>query len=156
MKARQLPNQALLREVFQYHPEGYLVWAIKRQKVIIGRRAGTPHCRDGYSRLCFNYIKYLEHRLIWVWHHGDIPDGLQVDHINRVRDPSPIENLRLVTHSGNCRNSGLRSDNTSGYIGVSKVLNGWGARYKNKCLGTYNTPEEASATYQRFKQQEDI
>ena len=35
---------------------------------------------------------------------GDIPDGMEIDHINRDRYDNRIENLRLVTKSQNSLN----------------------------------------------------
>ena len=48
-------------------------------------------------------IKYL-HRAVWECHHGQIPNGLMIDHINRGRADNRIENLRLVTAKENRMN----------------------------------------------------
>ena len=37
-------------------------------------------------------------------HHGPIPKGLEIDHINRNRSDNRIENLRAVTRSVNLHN----------------------------------------------------
>jgi hypothetical protein len=48
------------------------------------------------------------------------PDGLVVDHINHVRHDNRKANLRIVTMKENGQNHGkLRTDNTSGFRGVS-------------------------------------
>lgn len=44
------------------------------------------------------------HRQVWVYHNGEIPKGLILDHIDRDRDNNQIENLRLVTQSENNKN----------------------------------------------------
>ena len=44
------------------------------------------------------------HRQVWIYHNGEIPKGLVIDHIDRDRNNNQIENLRLVTHSENNKN----------------------------------------------------
>ena len=39
----------------------------------------------------------LVHRLVWEEHHGLIPDGMVIHHINGDNQDNRIENLRLVT-----------------------------------------------------------
>lgn len=50
---------------------------------------------------------------------GPIPDGMEVDHIDRNSFNNKIENLRLVTRQQNVCNTGCRSDSTTGVKGVS-------------------------------------
>ena len=47
---------------------------------------------------------YMVHRLIWETFMGPIPDGLEIDHINRNRTDNRLENLRVVTHKENIWN----------------------------------------------------
>lgn len=44
------------------------------------------------------------HRQVWIYHNGEIPKGLVIDHIDRDRGNNQIENLRLVTQSENNKN----------------------------------------------------
>lgn len=46
-------------------------------------------------------LKARVHRLIWTAFHGDIPDGLEINHINEKRDDNRLENLELLTHREN-------------------------------------------------------
>lgn len=43
----------------------------------------------------------LIHRIIWETFMGDIPQGLEIDHINCVRSDNRLDNLRTLTHQEN-------------------------------------------------------
>ena len=43
------------------------------------------------------------HRKVWEEHHGPIPSGMHIHHINGIKDDNRIENLELVTHTENMR-----------------------------------------------------
>lgn len=43
-------------------------------------------------------------RVLWETWYGQIPDGLEVDHLNRKRGDDRLCNLRLATHSQNAKN----------------------------------------------------
>ena len=109
---------------------------------------------DGYKSGRINYRIYQAHRVAWLIHYGEWPDG-QVDHINMVRSDNRIDNLRLATRSENAMNRGKQNDNTSGYKGVSwhKSSGKWQAKIKKngKCiyLGTYHDVLEAHLAYCR-------
>lgn len=45
------------------------------------------------------------HRLVWYHHHGDIPRGMEVNHINGNRADNRPENLELTTHAENILHS---------------------------------------------------
>ena len=92
------------------------------------------------------------HRLIMGLEWGDMN---QVDHINRNRLDNRRANLRLCTETENHRNTGKRSHNTSGYLGVTwcKMTQRWRAQIhhqrKNIHIGRYDDPVEAAAAYDR-------
>lgn len=92
-------------------------------------------------------------RLVWTLYHGDIPKGMVVDHINRVRDDNRLENLRLATTKQNARNKHSCSvDYTSKYRGVKKDLHGrWIAEINNDGkltrLGKFDSEIAAAACY---------
>lgn len=44
------------------------------------------------------------HRVVWEVHNGPVPEGLEIDHINRDKTDNRISNLRAVTHAANMKN----------------------------------------------------
>ena len=62
------------------------------------------------------------HRFIWELKYGEIPTGLEVEHIDQNRLNCKISNLRLATHSENACNITKYKNNTSGSRGISKVV----------------------------------
>ena len=131
---RDEPNQEELHRLFDYNYEtGGLYWRVNRSsRAKNGNRAGSLH-HSGYRKIAVNRRTYLEHRLVFVWHHGYSPEN-EVDHINRIKDDNRIENLREVSRSCNMFNSKIRSNNKSGVTGVSfnNNKNGWVSQiYKN-------------------------
>lgn len=80
---------------------------------------------------------------------GHIPDGLHVDHINRVRSDCRRENLRIVTPRENCQNREAPLG-ASGVRGVHRLAKGerirWRAYFPEEGLyPSFKTVEEASA-----------
>lgn len=105
-------------EAFSYDEStGSLIWKVKKQKVVQGSTAGNPD-RDGYLNVQLNGVRHKVHRVVWQMRNGEIPDGMQIDHINGVKHDNRIENLRLVTGKENAKNRSRLSTNTSGINGV--------------------------------------
>jgi len=111
--------------------------------------AGGINKRGGYQRIHLNGKAYPSHRLIYIYHYGDIPDNLEIDHINRIKDDNRIENLRLVTSQENMFNRPA-----NGYCWNKKckkwksdiVLNG-----KKIFLGLFDNKEDARKAYLEAK-----
>lgn len=91
---------------------------VKKSKYYPGDLAGTIDCQ-GYIRVALFRKPVMAHRFAWESINGPIPDGMQIDHINHIRDDNRIDNLRMVTHKENSQNIKKPSSNTSGHIGVS-------------------------------------
>lgn len=101
------------------------------------------------------------HRLSYAEAFGEIPDGLVVNHLcgnPRCVDP---EHLEAVTQADNVAYATrLRSDNTSGYRGVSFCgqTGKWRAhhsRYGESCdLGRYDTAEDAALAAEHWRESE--
>lgn len=77
---------------------------VKKDGSIKGK---TNH--NGYRTIALNkdHVGYTfcEHRCVWVWFNGDIPDGMEINHIDADRGNNRIENLELVNHSQNMRHA---------------------------------------------------
>ena len=136
-----------------YYKGGKLYWDTQpvNNRVKIGDLAGYITAK-GYIRVSVNGKEYFAHRIIWEMHHGLIPDGMFIDHIDGDRINNLLENLRLTDQRGNSTNSQLYKSNNSGYKGVSKSPSGnYTAKIrvdnKLKHLGTFSTPEEAARAY---------
>lgn len=91
------------------------------------------------------------HRIGWYLHYGTWPCQ-HIDHINGDPTDNRIANLRYCTTSQNQGNAKTRTDNTSGYKGVSQTKTGhFSARIKvgpkRHHLGTFMTAIEAHEAY---------
>lgn len=101
--------------------------------------------------------KTIEGKQTAIWMHRLImntPQDMDTDHINGNRLDNRCSNLRICTTKQNMANQGIRSNNTSGYKGVTfhKTTNKWVACIhidgKNKNLGYFEDKEDAAEAYQ--------
>lgn len=126
---REYPTQTYLKSVLSYNRRtGIFRW---RQHVRAPQGGAIAGCDDhGYIGIKIKRVRYGAHRLAWIYVHGSIPAGREVDH----RDLK-----------------GLSSANTSGFKGVCLSPFGWTAQIqvhrKKIRLGYFQTPELASAAY---------
>ena len=92
------------------------------------------------------------HRLAVLAMTGKEPEA-DVDHRDMNCQNNKWSNLREATRSQNRCNTPVRKDNKLGIKGVHRRGDRYVAQIqingKKKCLGTYDTPEEASEVYQR-------
>ena len=161
MGIEQRLTQEWLRELFDYDEfSGRLIWKVRpdmpafRNSKFAGKPAGT-HDSKGHLQISIDKKQYLAHRLTWVYHFGEIPEGMQIDHINGVRDDNRIANLRLATPAGNARNQRKQEGTSSRFKGVCfhKRLLRWCASIKSAkekrklSLGYFDSEEEAARAY---------
>lgn len=99
-------TQKRLHELFVYD-EGNLIRN--------GKIAGSVNKR-GYRVICVDNKLYKAHRLVFLYHHGYLPE--QIDHADKNPKNNQIENLRPATNGQNCMNRGMMRNNTSGAKGV--------------------------------------
>jgi len=124
-------TQAYLKEALSYNPDtGEFTWRERPESHFIenckffkswntkfaGTIAGSVSVK-GYSVIGIENKSHPSHRLAWIYTYGSEPS--EIDHINHVKTDNRISNLREVTHHENTKNITMRSDNTSGFTGVS-------------------------------------
>lgn len=139
---------------FRYDYEtGVLYWRRRTSnRVPKTLEAGTQRKSnsDGYLNVHVRGRLYPAHRIVIPMCYGFYGEGLEVDHINHVRNDNRLCNLRFVTRSENLKNQSVSSKNTSGVTGVyfSKAKKKYIAQIKvNRetiYLGIFETLEGAA------------
>jgi hypothetical protein len=139
-----------LLELLSYDAEtGAFSW--KRTRAFTackGARAGG-RTAAGYIRIKIDGREFGAHRLAWMLVHGPIPDGLEIDHINGVRDDNRIVNLRLANAVQQRANAKVNADSTSGVRGVywNKRRQKWRAHIQRQHIGYFESKDAAAAAY---------
>lgn len=121
MKAKPTPSMERLHELFVYD-DGKLIWKISGTGIVKGKEAGMVTDK-GYRRIKVDGKLHMRHRLVWAYHHKDVPDW--IDHADEDKSNDRIENLRPATKVQNGYNISMRSNNRSG---VKNVY--WASREK--------------------------
>lgn len=131
---------------------GRLFWKIapSQKPQLLGVEAGTL-MSIGYRSLMILKKHYYTHRLIWLMEYGELPDI--IDHIDGDRLNNRIGNLRSCTRQQNNMNVGPKSNNKTGYKGVSwhKQTSKYMARITDSGkivhLGMFACKHEAARAY---------
>lgn len=164
-----------IKECFEYHEDGYLVWKIRPERHFettasmktfntqkAGKQVGSFHKRtdrdkDGFGYWTTNITRYGElghfklHRLIFFFHKGYFPEV--VDHIDNDTQNNKIENLREAKERNNRFNMHKPKHNSSGFKGVTTNRTRGNYRAEIRCrgswfsLGAFNDPEKAACVY---------
>ena len=148
-------TQGRLKSLLHYDPAtGIWTYAVDRKyhaKIKAGAVAGCPSSR-GYLRVTIDRASYELHTLAFFYMTGRWPDP-EVDHENCDPADNRWVNLREATRRQQLQNTRLRSDNKSGFKGVSwcKQRRKWKAVIltdgSQKYLGHFTTPEAAADAY---------
>lgn len=140
-----------------YEPTtGLFRWKVNNRRAKVGNVAGKVNRAEnqGYVLVSLDCRVFRAHRLAWFYVHGEWPTG-HLDHINGDRADNHLANLRPASHSENLANQRRRSDNTTGFKGVTyrpdrrnyRAKISRGGRHFH--LGAFDTAEEAAAAYMR-------
>lgn len=111
-------TQQLIKDLFDYR-DGELYWKISVSNVKIGAKAGSLNC--GYLQTRIKRKAYRNHRIIFLYHHGYLPQF--IDHIDGNKLNNSINNLREATLAQNNYNAKKPVSNTSGFKNISWCKN---------------------------------
>jgi hypothetical protein len=154
-------TQKRLKELFHYDEETgvFTRKVITTNSAKLNEVAGTIHPIKKYRYMRVDNVRYLAHRLAWLYVYGTMPTK-QIDHINGIRDDNRIKNLRDVDASTNAENKRRTTTKSkSNFLGVTqdKEHKKWKAQIVvkgvYKYLGFFTTEEEAHKAYLQAKRQ---
>lgn len=82
------------------HGKGFREWRVLKPTVCSNYYTGITVLRnDGKRR------RFLIHRFVWECIKGEIPKGLQINHLDKIRWNNAISNLELCTQSENLKHA---------------------------------------------------
>lgn len=113
-------TQEEIRKLFTYREDGCLIRNRTGKEIIFSK---DKHHR--YYRIGIRGKTNFVHRIIFLYHHGYLPKG--IDHIDGDRYNNRIENLREADQSQNSLNRVSHKNNKSGCKNVywQKNMNKW-------------------------------
>lgn len=150
-----------VRFMFNYDPQtGALTWKNPASSLVrVGDEAGGVPNANGRIYLKVDGAQVLKHRVVWLHHHGRLPEE-NISAINGDYTDLRIENLTAKT-AAEIAAAASRKSNTSGYRNVSwdKAKKKWQATatrdYKQVMLGRFDTAEEAHQAYLAYVRKRD-
>lgn len=114
--------------------------------------------RDGYGRFRLDGKKHLAHRLSYTWAHGDIPEGIEIDHICSNKGCVNPSHLRAVNKFLNAQNrAGANKNSSSGVRGVYPSRGRWRAvvtiNRKPHQIGYFDRLEDAASAVSAWRRE---
>lgn len=148
-------EQLKIKYHFTYVSSGNLIrnFDANNNKAMKGDIAGNIR-KDGYITVKVETKRYYLHRLIWIYHNGEIPKNMQIDHIDGNPSNNKIENLQVLNNRNNTLKGNRKKKGKVPFIGVVLTKeNNYQASIRNngrrECLGTFSTPEDAAKAYDK-------
>lgn len=130
--SKQIPNYSN----YVILPNEGLVYSLKRNK-FIGNKGKKGYWKTALTDDNGNGWNTQIHRIVYIACYGEIPDGLDVNHIDENKNDNSIFNLNLMTRSEN-NNWGTRKER---YIKTrSKTV---GAYKNGELVMTFSSTKEA-------------
>jgi hypothetical protein len=155
VKINEYPSREEIFELFDKEEilnNCRFVWIKSHGNLPSGSEAGYLD-GSGYHRIQFNFKTYARHRLMWIAHFGDIPEGYIVDHIDDHLDGlnDHISNLQLITHRENVSKSTLKTTSN-----VYKTGKKWRVQFNingvRKVFGVFPKKEKAIEQANRIRE----
>jgi hypothetical protein len=139
-------TQELLKELFHYAPDTGVF-----TRLSTGKPAGRHKSSGGYIQIKVHGRFRMAHRLAWIYTHGEIPAGMEIDHKDQTKSCNKLSNLRLATRAQNQWNRGVSTDNALKIKGVYRRHNGYRTKIaidgKQRLINDYRTPLAAWLAY---------
>jgi hypothetical protein len=146
---------AIISELKKYlcYEDGRLRWANELWRKGTTTRFGAKLAgnlkSNGYWYIGFRGERLLAHRVIFAMHYDWWPD--EIDHIDGNSQNNKIENLRAANSQINSKNIKKRTDNKTGYSGLSKLESGnWRLRIGKKHIGCYKNKNDAILARKKY------
>ena len=144
-------TQEEVLQVFEY-ADGNLIWKVDSgARKVKGNVAGQPE-KSGHLSTKWKGKRYKIHRLIYLMHHGHLPEYL--DHIDGNPSNNRIENLRPITKSQNMMNSKSRSEHKN--VTWHKGREQWRVaitKDRKQYASFHKTLEEAKIAAEKLRQE---
>jgi hypothetical protein len=140
-------TQELLKRLLDYNQEtGALTWKVARSsKSKVGQVAGYIN-NDGFWATSIQNKLYKNHYLVWLWHHGELPET-RIIHANKDCLDNRIENLIVSP----LKKSPGPEDKSYRGVTASKLFKKWVAFFRlpeqELYLGLYSDIVDAAQAY---------
>lgn len=151
MKLKPMPDHSYLVNQIHYSQEtGVFTWKVRRKGRYQDESVGSLQ-KNGYLLITIDGVRYFAHRLAWYWVTGEDP-ACGIDHRDGAGTNNRFSNLRPGDQLLNVQNQRRpRSDNSSGYLGVSPLGKRFSAQIhhlgKKHHLGVFDTAIAAHDAY---------
>lgn len=146
-------TQSRLKQVLSYNPEtGLFTWTLPQSRRAKSGSVAGSRRPNGYINIGVDGVRYLAHRLAWLYMHGEFVK--EIDHANGNRSDNRLSNLRSCSRENNAHNLSKPSHgHTSRHKGVHWAADRdkWATqicfRGKRKLVGRYKDEDAAGAAY---------
>lgn len=91
----------------RYIDDDLVIYRMNKEGKLVQVKPSVNNC--GYEFICYKVGGVVcIHRLIYEAFKGEIPEGMEIDHIDRNKRNNNPDNLRVVTKIENNRNRGYK------------------------------------------------